>query len=344
VASGVVLMPPGDRPPLDISSGGRMGPARRDRITSAEIELIRRTVRHTPEVMVKVTGGGRKLGAVAAHFSYISDKGKLEIEPDEGERVSKTGQKALLKDWHLELSAGQYREHRKGSRQVKLVHNIVLSMPYPTPPQKVLAAAKNFAREKFALQHRYAMALHTHQVHPHVHLVVKAEGEDGRRLHIDKALLREWRADFARMMREQGVAANATARAGRGQSKGAIRNDSYRLRSRGTSYRFRASVESVARELQKTSTIRDPARAKLLETRKAVVEGWIAVAKKLVAQGETVLAGEVRYFVSHLAPVRTDRERLAEEFVRFCNERAAKTRADDRIRDRIPERTLERTR
>jgi hypothetical protein len=30
-------------------------------------------------------------------------------------------------------------------------------------------------------QHRYAMVLHTHQQHPHVHLVMKAENELGRR-------------------------------------------------------------------------------------------------------------------------------------------------------------------
>jgi hypothetical protein len=60
----------------------------------------------------------------------------------------------------------------------------------------------------------------------------------------------------------------------------------------------------------------------------------------LDAQGEIGLAGDVRYFANHLPPVRTDRERLAEEFIRFFKERGAKTREDDRIR----ERTLERTR
>lgn len=57
--------------------------------------------------MVKVTGGGIRVGAVAAHLPYISRKGELAIETDEGDRVaSKDAQKALLKDWHLELSAG----------------------------------------------------------------------------------------------------------------------------------------------------------------------------------------------------------------------------------------------
>jgi hypothetical protein len=63
------------------------------------------------------------------------------------------------------------------------------------------------------------MVLHTDQRHPHVHLVVKAENELGRRLHIDKQLLRDWREDFAQLMREQGIAANATPRAIRGENK-----------------------------------------------------------------------------------------------------------------------------
>jgi hypothetical protein len=333
-------MPPESRPLLDVFSGGRTGPRARDRFTGAQIEQIRRTVRRTPEVMVKVTGGGRKRSAIAAHFSYISDHGKLEIETDEGERVSNEGQKGLVGDWHLELSAGQYRESRKGRPGVKLVHNIVLSMPSPTPPQKVLAAAKTFAREKFALQHRYAFALHTHQQHPHVHLVVKSEGEDGRRLHIDKAMLREWREDFARMLRDQGIAANASPRAVRGQNRQAARDSAFRTRRRGRSHSLRARVESVARELQKTGAIHDPARAKLLETRKAVVTGWMRIASALDAQGEIVLAGDVRYFANHLPRVLTARERLAEEWVRFLKQHRAKTRGDDRVR----ERTLEMTR
>ena len=56
------------------------------------------------------------------------------------------------------------------------------------PSTSVLTAARKFARQKFA-QHRYAMVLHTHQKHPHVHLVVKAKNQLGRRLNIDKQLL-----------------------------------------------------------------------------------------------------------------------------------------------------------
>ena len=132
---------------LDIHSLGRVGPS--GRFSPSQIQQIERTVRRVPEVMVKVTGGGTKVGAVAAHFSYISRKGEFAIETDERERiVGRDAQKDLLADWHLELSTGQYRaprEGRKTARLTKLVHNIVLSMPFPTPPEKVLAAARTFA-------------------------------------------------------------------------------------------------------------------------------------------------------------------------------------------------------
>jgi Relaxase/Mobilisation nuclease domain len=330
-------------PFLNIFSEGRRGPPESGGFSGPQIEQIRRTVRRTPEVMVKVTGGGKTVGGVVAHLAYISQRGELEIETDEGQRVSKAEQKGLVKDWHLELTAGQYRKPQspdKPGRTIKLAHNIVLSMPAPTPPDKVLAAAKVFAREKFGAKHRYAMALHTHQQHPHVHLVVKAEGIDGRRLHIDKAMLREWREDFARMMRDQGIAANATPRAARGQGKRATRAAAYQTRHHGRSHAFRAEVESIARELSKTGSVRDPAHNKLAETRKAVVAGWKALADALNAQGEIVLASEVRTFATRLPPVLTDRERLAAEFIRHIKaERSARVRADERIRGRADERT-----
>jgi hypothetical protein len=50
-------------------------------------------------------------------------------------------------------------------------------MPPGTSPQKVLAAVRKLAVNEFALQHRYALVLHTDEAHPHVHLVVKAESE-----------------------------------------------------------------------------------------------------------------------------------------------------------------------
>lgn len=72
---------------LDIASYGRGGVGRR--LSRTQIEQIRRTVRRTPEVMVKVSSGSgaSTCRGVSAHFNYISRQGDLEIETDDGERL-----------------------------------------------------------------------------------------------------------------------------------------------------------------------------------------------------------------------------------------------------------------
>lgn len=52
-----------------------------------------------------------------------------------------------------------------------------------------------------------------------VHAVLKAVSEQGVRLNIRKATLREWREEFARHLREQGIEPNATERAIRGECR-----------------------------------------------------------------------------------------------------------------------------
>jgi type IV secretory pathway VirD2 relaxase len=93
------------------------------------------------------------------------------------------------------------------------------------------------------------MVLHTDQKHPHVHLVVKAENELGHRLRIDKQRLREWREDFARLMREQGIAAKATSRAIRGENKKYPREKMFKAQRHGTSKTLHDWVIGIAQEL-----------------------------------------------------------------------------------------------
>jgi hypothetical protein len=71
-----------------------------------------------------------------------------------------------------------------------------------------------------------------------------------------------------------------------------------------------------------------------------MVAGWLGVATLLDKQGEAALADEVRQFVKSLPPVLTDRERIASELMRHVNaERSVRTREDDLVRERTPERT-----
>jgi len=58
--------------------------------------------------------------------------------------------------------------------------------------------------------------LHEHQANPHVHLSVRAEGQDGHRLNPRKEDLRRWRETFAERLRGWGVEAEASSQVTRG--------------------------------------------------------------------------------------------------------------------------------
>jgi type IV secretory pathway VirD2 relaxase len=90
------------------------------------------------------------------------------------------------------------------------------------------------------------MVLHTDEAHPHVHLVVKAVSEQGERLNIRKATLRNWRQQFATHLRELGVAANATDRAVRGQHRTPKHDAIYRAMQRNESTRERSDLLGMA--------------------------------------------------------------------------------------------------
>ncbi len=162
--------------------------------------------RRAPQVMVKVTGGGRGMGAIAAHFRYISKNGRLAFEDDRGVvHQEKEALRDLVEQWRLGGSLIGEASHRREA------FNIMLSMPQGTDAQTILRAAREFARIELK-DHRYVMVLHEHQANPHVHLSVRAESMGGERLNPRKADLHRWRETFAERLRGWGVEAEAYQR------------------------------------------------------------------------------------------------------------------------------------
>jgi hypothetical protein len=191
---------------------------RLDTTTRRKAAVIRQriaatVVRRAPQVMVKATGGGRGMGAIAAHFRYISKNGQLRIEDDRG--VVRGGQevvKDLVEQWRHSGSLIPESGHRREA------FNLMLSMPSGTDGQIVLRAAREFAQAGLR-GHRYVMVLHQHQANPHVHLSVRAESRTGERLNPRKGDLHRWRETFAEKLRGWGVEAEATRQATRGATR-----------------------------------------------------------------------------------------------------------------------------
>ena len=222
-------------------------------------------VRGAPQVMVKVTGGGRGMAAIAAHLRYISKNGRLPIEDDRGVvREGKDGVLALAEQWR---HAGALIPEHSARREA---FNLMLSMPAGTPASAVQTAARAFACAELS-NHRYVMVLHTHQANPHVHLSVRAEGKDGQRLNPRRADLRRWREAFAEKLRELGIEAEASAQITRGGSRRTERLWHRKARDEGRVFGSREGEQ---------------APIKLTRSRRDAAQAWCEIAKALASSDD----------------------------------------------------------
>jgi Relaxase/Mobilisation nuclease domain len=316
--------------------------------TAGWIDRMGSSGRGAKEVLVKISGGGRDVDGVQAHFEYIDRHGKLDVETDHGEVLhGKTAATELVNDWALDYGAVPGAPHSRNKvgadgkrRQPRQAFNIVLSMPAGTPPQKVLQAVKKFAREEFAHQHRYAMSLHTeekgkHGIHPHVHLVVKAEHEyGGSRLNPRKADLQRWRERFAENLTELGVAATATRREDRGFVKTYKKTPIFRAAQRepknprasrlpaplnsaaGDSVFMRKKLEAVKRELRTTGRVADrDAHSALMNVRAQVGERYAEAIRWLRQQRREEEARRFELMHRSLPPVRSEKQLIADALI-----------------------------
>jgi hypothetical protein len=192
------------------------GDAARLRAAAIRRRIEATVVRRAPQVMVKVTGGGRGMRAIAAHLRYISKNGRLEIEDQRGETMrGKDTLYDLAEEWRF---GGSLIPNDAEPGHRREAFNIMLSMPRGTDPLAVQRAAREFAQVELA-DHKYVMVLHDHQANPHVHISVRAESRHGKRLNPRKADLHRWRETFAEKLRAYGVEAEATRQATRGRSQ-----------------------------------------------------------------------------------------------------------------------------
>ena len=195
------------------TSSPRLSSGQRHRAAEIRQRINATVVRRAAQVMVKVTGGGRGMAAIGAHLRYISRRGELEFEDDRG--VVREGKEALHdlgEQWRYGGSFIDETSHRREA------FNIMLSMKSGIDPSIVQRAAREFAQAELA-GHRYVMVLHDHQANPHVHISVRAESREGKRLSPRKADLQRWRETFAEKLRGWGIDAEATRQRTRGESR-----------------------------------------------------------------------------------------------------------------------------
>lgn len=229
-----------------------------------------------PQAVVKITGGGKGTKAISAHLRYISRNGDLALEDQAGEQYEgREARHDIIERWEN----GRWPTPAEGEHREAF--NIVLSPGKGSDGAALQRAAREFASEQFGGNYDYVMALHTPETdpsfgkseHPHVHLVVKARGHDGKRLNPRKADLFAYRQAFARALRANGVASIAVRREALFHTKAkGEKQSTFQMKKRGATPEIAKTAETQPAAMKKALA----SEAKALELYTDVV---VALAK-----------------------------------------------------------------
>ncbi len=284
---------------------------------AARAKLARLAAR-TPEVMVKVTGRTRDPAHLKAHLDYISRNGQLDLEtPDGAVLAGRAEVRDLAADW----SAVQLADRRTRTG-APFSHNLVLSMPAGTDPERLRDAARAFATALFEGRHDYVFTLHTDTPRPHVHLSICTRAYTGERLNPRKADLELWRQTFAQALRDRGVAAEATPRRARGVTRKperqALRKIRERHETRGgdISQVRRAAYQDAAKAAFGGPPVTTPWEQRMAERQAQVRALYLAQAQVLAGSADRedrALAAKVAAFVATMPQPDSQRLALARE-------------------------------
>lgn len=309
------------------TSEGRQGRWRDTRDWSAIKAQLRRTVRRAPEVVIKVKGSRRgkdddreAIAGVLRYMMYISRNGRLLTVDEKGGRID--GREAIC-ETHASWDLDMQRMRSARGEDLHPSFNVIFSMPAHTHADKMLDAVKAVASEHFS-GHQYVMALHTHKTdpaddpprHPHVHLVLRAENQSGKRIHIRKGTLRGWREAFAAELRARGIEANATSRAERGKSFKSKNGAEWHIETRSKQGKgapphvLEARLAQAAEELRTGRTELKPWEIAMAARRRDVIRQLKESEAKLRSEGENELADEVQRFASEMPALDSERRQM----------------------------------
>lgn len=281
-------------------------------VSRRAIATMERTARRVPEVMVRVTGRQHGAGHVLANFSYIS---RLRHGSDQ-EPGLHTSDEEVIHDGHeMQKLAQEWQEWEMGDdarRKGATSLSMILSMPSGTDPEKVEAAALDFARVEFA-NRSWVASLHVDRDHPHVHLTIARRDHDGRRFHPNRDDLFRYRQRFAEKLRDRGVEANATPAKARGIDRTHEHIAARKMRENEGSPRLDASRRERAGRYRAEGS-RDPVKAILGEQRAVVRAAYERSITELSASPSMVdqmVAKSLRRFVDGLPEPEPNSTRAA---------------------------------
>lgn len=190
----------GKRKPVGVRYGGKRHKNANNNIKKS-MQAMTIGGKKIPQIMVKITGGGKGIDKTQAHVNYIGRNGELTVYDQDGLEYKGVTQRELLKTWE---AMGANPKAKNGT--VHESHNIVFSMPKGTSEKDLLKAVQALAEQEFK-GHKYFLAQHLDTDSPHCHLIVSATDDRGARLLITKKDLHNYRVAMVNQLAEQNIEA-----------------------------------------------------------------------------------------------------------------------------------------
>lgn len=275
---------------------------------------LKSLVAKAPVPVVSIVGATKSIGALRRHIDYISRDGEVALRTRDGETLERLDDMyERAEDWVRDRYESRPEPHR-------FAINAVLSMPPGTPREAVFAAGEGFARRYFATD--WLCARHDDEPHPHLHLSLRAQNDDGRKLEFGPPDLHDMRGRFAEALRDHGVEAAASPRWARGVVERPLRPGVYRLEEdylagRAAEPRYVQDDIAEAREIARgRMTPPRPWEAQIKSTQQQVRDRYLQIADgldRLGGRDDCLLAAQVRQFVTDMPEPLTRRERLVED-------------------------------
>ena len=167
-----------------------------------------RASRRLPQAVFKISSYSHSAAGVWDRVNYVARDGELEVETANGEKLESLVElEHMVDDWTQDTG-------ERTTRRVAM--SAVVSFPIGTDEEQATEAARQFFREAFAENHDYIFASHTDAKQFHVHVVVQAQGHDGKQLRLNRDDIQDLRMLLAEKASEQGIELDASPRWARG--------------------------------------------------------------------------------------------------------------------------------
>ena len=231
----------------------------------------------------------------------------------------------------------------EGMKRSADARRLIFSCPKGSDPEAVKATVRELAKETFGSEgFSYVFGMHNKSEdmpnepdHPHVHVLIKAVSDSGKRLNLRKEDLRYLRERFAVLAKQHGIDLNATSRAQRGQIKKGITQERLHQEARAKANRSfsnhpytKERISQIQTALETGSTIpENEGKSKAIKTRQNVIKNaqrFISELGKSSKPEDVKLAVELNRYIHNLPPLETSQEELLRRIREFRQQQRAK--------------------